>query len=105
MDPGAQVLFAEGLALHDAALALQGLKDPEGDAMLASAVERFEAALGPNDPILVVALKNLAVTQRRLGRKEEAMATLDRALRILVEHPDDAAERDLRAMKNDLAAA
>jgi len=105
MDPGAQVLFAEGLALHDAALALQGLKDPEGDAMLASAVERFEAALGPDDPILVVALKNLAVTQRRLGRKDEAMATLDRALAILVEHPDVDAERDLRGMMKELAAA
>jgi Zn-dependent protease with chaperone function len=105
MDAGAQVLFAEGLELHDSALALQELDDPASDGLFASSVERLEAALGAKDPLLVAALENLARSQQRLGRKAEAQATLNRAVGIVAEHPDVAEERALRELMKELAAA
>jgi Zn-dependent protease with chaperone function/Tfp pilus assembly protein PilF len=80
MEGGAQEILAAAVSLHEAALALQEKKDPEGDALLVSALERMEAAVGPSDPLLVVPLKNLYHSHLRLGRKDEAHAALQRAL-------------------------
>ena len=105
MEPEAQLRFAEGIALRDDALRLQEQSDASGDAMIAHAVERLQAALGETDPLLVFALQDLAQTQTRLGRATEASATLQRALGILAEHPQEDQERSVRGLLAKLPKA
>jgi Zn-dependent protease with chaperone function len=105
MDADAQTLFAEGLALHDDAVRLQEQSDPTGDAMIAHAVERLQAALGEKDPLLVGALQTLARTQSRLGRRTDASATLQLALGILAEHPHAEEEESVRGLLKKISRA
>jgi Zn-dependent protease with chaperone function/Tfp pilus assembly protein PilF len=102
MEGSAQEILAAAVSLHDAALALQEKKDPEGDALLVSALERMEAAVGPSDPLLVVPLKNLYHSHLRLGRKDEAQAALQRALGL---SQDAESKRELEQLISQLRAA
>jgi hypothetical protein len=102
MEAGAQEILAAAVSLHEAALALQEKKDPEGDALLVSALERMEAAVGPSDPLLVVPLKNLYHSHLRLGRKDEAHAALQRALGL---SQDAQSKQELEQLISQLRAA
>jgi Zn-dependent protease with chaperone function/Tfp pilus assembly protein PilF len=102
MEGGAQEILAAALSLHEAALALQEKKDPEGDVLLVSALERMEAAVGPSDPLLVVPLKNLYHSHLRLGRKDEAHAALQRALGL---SQDAESKQELEQLISQLRAA
>jgi len=102
MEPVAQETLAAGISLFDSALGLQGRGDAEGDALVGPALERIEAALGPEDPILVEPLKNLSRAHLRLGRKPEAEAALVRAI-ALAKDPDQLGE--LNRMLGQIRAA
>jgi Zn-dependent protease with chaperone function len=98
MAPEAQLWFAEGIALHAAALELAERKDPESDSLLIKATDRLRAALGDKDPLLVPALSRLAQVHEQGGRAADARAAAQRGLDILAAHPDPDAQNELQAV-------
>ena len=98
MAPEAQLWFAEGVALHAAAIELAEGNDPESDSLFIKAMDRLRAALGDSDPLLVPALSSLAKSHERGRRAADARAAAQRGLDILAAHPDPGTQNELQAV-------
>ena len=105
MAPEAQAWFAQGIALHTAAVELKERKDPQSDSFLIKAADRLGAALGDADPLLVPVLSGLAQVHERGGRAADARVAANRGLQILATHPDPEAQSQLQAVLTRLDSA
>jgi hypothetical protein len=92
----AELAFAEGIALQDAASDLAQRRSEQANELALHALDRLESALGAAHPLLVTALANAARAHARLGHPERARAPLDRALAIHRAQPDADPNETLR---------
>jgi len=97
MAPEAQLWFAEGVALHAAAIELAEGNDPESDSLFIKAMDRLRAALGTathcsSPPCRVWRRRTSGAPRRRRPRGGPARAA------ILAPHPDPGTQNELRAV-------
>lgn len=103
--PGAQLCFAQGVALHAAANELAERKDPLSDGLYLRAAEQLRAALGEQDALLVPALASAARVHEKDGRVADARLAAEQGLKILSAHPDQPMQKQLEGLLSRLGKA